>query len=313
MRNNELVSVIIPTYYRNDDLQATLRSVVDHPYTPIEVIVVDDSGEGYAESVIETFDGIKYIPLSENVGPQEARNIGIERSNGRYLQLLDDDDIILDRKLSKQVDVFQERNNVGGVYCGLRWGSGGPSVLPDRRVRGDVLEQTLRFQTSPCAMGTMLIDRNAIKRILPLKHHHGADDIGMKIELARVTEFDFVDEVLVYRGNSEESRSTSLTSVDGRKQILSMCDDLYAEFPASVRRAALAETYLVQGQIQLNRDFWSPAAIASFARACYYIPGLRAPYIGSLFASFFGRTVYGTARSFYSQFVLGDDRRGKNT
>ncbi|WP_233752189.1 MULTISPECIES: glycosyltransferase [Halostella] len=307
--SDETVSVVIPTYYRNDELDAAVESVFAQRYDPIEIVVVDDSGEAHAAPVVADDDRVTYVPLEENRGPYAAREIGIERSTGRYVQLLDDDDRLLPGKLEAQVPRLRSNSDVGVAYCGLRW-EDGPTVHPDPTVRGDVLEDALQFSTSPAMMGTMLVERSVLEALLPFPNRHGADDIGLKIELARQTDFDYVDEVLLVRGRSSNSVGTSWDAIEGRHEILSSYANLYAEYPDAWRRA-LAETYLVSGQFRLNDRIWSPAAIADFARALYHAPGLPPVYLGSLIAALFGRGVYRRSRSLYSSIALGDERAGK--
>jgi len=57
---DDLVSVIVPTYYRNDRLRDTIGSVEAQTYDPIETIVVDDSGEAHARPVADEFD-VRYL------------------------------------------------------------------------------------------------------------------------------------------------------------------------------------------------------------------------------------------------------------
>jgi hypothetical protein len=303
------VSVVIPTYYRNDRLRGALESVADQAYTPVETVVVDDSGERHAAPVAAEFD-VQYHPMEDNVGPQAAREAGVRATSGRYVQFLDDDDRLLPGKFETQVPVLAGDSAAGVVYSGLEW-AGGPTVRPDLGVQGDVLADALRFQTAPCMMGTMLVERDVIEAIMPFEHTHGADDIGMKVELARTTEFRAVDEVLLRRGNPEGSVSTSQAAVDGRWAIIDHYEELYAEFPPAVRRAAVAETHFMQGRRLLEERPWSPAALAAFARAAYHAPGLSVPYVGALVAAVFGRPGYRLSRRLYSAFVLGGDRSGK--
>jgi glycosyltransferase involved in cell wall biosynthesis len=311
MAHSETVSIVIPTYYRNEALVETLESVFEQQYRPLEVVVVDDSGEAHAAPVAADHDSVTYLPLEENSGPFAAREVGVRETSGRYVQLLDDDDRLLPGKFEAQIPILRSDPGVGVVYCGLQW-EDGPSVLPDPAVRGDVLEDALQFSTAPAMIGTILTKRDLLEDILPFPNRHGADDIGMKIELAQRTEFDFVDEVLLIRGNSSESVGTSWGAIEGRHEILATYADLYAEYPAAYRKA-LAETYLVSGQFHLTERGWSTAAIADFVRAVYYAPGIPPVYLGSLIAALFGRRVYQRVRSIYSSVVLGDSRSGKVT
>lgn len=309
--SREKASVVIPTYYRNRALRSAIRSALDQTYNPVETIVVDDSGEEHARPVVADFETVTYVPLRESRGAQAARQVGLDRSTGQYIQFLDDDDCLLPSKLDRQVSVLANNDDIGVVYCGLQWADG-PAVLPRPGVRGDVLTDALRFDTAPCVMGTMLIDRSVLETVDLLKHDHGADDIGLKIELARVTEFDYVDDVLFWRRDSPESLGTSQAAVDGRFRIIEMYDRLYRESPEEIRREALAESHLVAGQFTLQNTMWSGAAIRSFATALYHSPGIRLPYLGSLVSSLFGRPGYELSRRLYSRCVLGSERQGKN-
>jgi len=310
MASRSTVSVIIPTHYRNDRLRDAIRSVLGQTYDPIELIVIDDSGEAHARPVADEFETVTYIPLNESRGAQRARQAGLEHATGRYVQFLDDDDQLLASKLSRQVPLLATNDDIGVVYCGLQW-KDGPIVMPRPKVRGDVLGEALRFDTASCMMGTMLIERSVLETIDLLKHDHAADDIGFKIELARVTEFDYVNDVLFLRGDSVGSLGASWASVAGRFEIIDMYDDLYDQFPDEVRREAVAESHLVAGEFALQDTIWSASAIRSFLTAVLHSPGLPLPYAGSLISSLFGRRAYTFTRQFYSRFVLGPKRQGK--
>lgn len=301
----DTVSIVIPTYYRNDRLTAAIESAMDQSYRPVEVVVVDDSGEAHAEPVADDYDSITYVPLDRNRGAQAARTRGVTESSGSYVQFLDDDDTLAPTKLEKQVPLFDD--DVGVVYCGFEWDTG-ERVLPDAEIRGDILESTLRFETIPCITTTMLVARGPLLDILPLRDRPGADDAAMKIQLARRTEFDFVDESLVRRGSTPSSRGDSPGSADGIRQILDEYDFLYDQFPPQVRRAALSKLHLERARIELTEKTWSPTAIAAAAQTCYYAPG--ATTVAYFLASLFGRPGRSLARSVYTSIVSGGSQRG---
>lgn len=308
--DDEMVSVVIPTYYRNGHLRQALRSVYKQNYNSVELVVVDDSGEGHAKPVVDDFDEVIYIQEDENNGPQIARTIGIERSHGGYVQLLDDDDRLREDKFRKQTHVMKGDEDAGVVYSGFSR-ENGTVTLPKKDVRGDVLDRTLMFDTAPCITSTMLIKREALEQILPLKDRSGADDTGFKIELAKVTKFDYVDEPLVYRTELPNSRQYSEGKLTGQKQILSEYSDLYDEFPPYVYRTALAETHLLESMHQLDKRLWSFHAISESGKAFYYSPEKSTPYIGAVIASLFGRPGRDIALSLF-QLIRGNNSRGKS-
>lgn len=310
-KTNRLVSVVIPTHYRNDQLREAVESVQRQEYSPVEIIVVDDSGEGYASPVKAEYD-IRFIEFDENKGAQAARTAGIENAEGQYINLLDDDDQMRSDKLQKQVAVIEENENVGVVYCGKEW-ENGHKVLPNPDIRGEVLDYALMFRMTPSSPSAMLIRSEVIKDILPLSDRPGGDDLGMKIELAKRTEFDFVDESLLFQGESADSRGGSIGAVTGRRQILDEYADLYDEHPSYVRRYAEAHTYLLEANILLSDQEWSWPAIKAAFKAAYYIPGFSLPFVGYLVASLFGQQGIWLAWKIYDRFFLSDEHRGKMT
>ncbi|WP_336330088.1 glycosyltransferase family 2 protein [Haloarcula sp. CGMCC 1.2071] len=107
---NPLVSVVIPTYGRDEHLPAAIKSVLNQQYDRIELLVVDDgSPTPVATTLPEDIlsDGrVKTIRHKENRGANVARNTGIQTSNGDYVAFLDDDDRWDETKIGKQVDTF---------------------------------------------------------------------------------------------------------------------------------------------------------------------------------------------------------------
>lgn len=254
------VSVVVPTYYRNDRLRGAIESALAQT-VPVEVVVVDDSGEAHAEPVATEYD-VTYVPLSENRGGNPARMAGIERSSGDYVQLLDDDDRLHPTKLERQLPDLDATTGVS--YTGMDFEGTDPR-LPDPAVRGEVLERALAFDCSPCVTSTMLLTREALDAVLPLADRPGADDLGLIVDLARTTRFAAVDEVLVTRGLDDDSRGKSLGLVQGRRDILREYADLYARYPAAERQAR-ADTHRQEGETRL-RAGERASALRAFARA----------------------------------------------
>jgi glycosyltransferase involved in cell wall biosynthesis len=291
-RAGPLVSAVVATYYRNDRLRRALASVRDQTHRPIECVVVDGSGEAHARPVVREFDAesdlpVTYVPQERDEGPHAARSVGAERASGAYVQFLDDDDRLRPEKFARQLPLLSDE--VGVVYCGLRdeeWGV----VEPRAAVRGDVLEHALEIRTFPAIPSTMLLDSRVVDELLPLKHRHGADDSGMKVELARRTHFDFVDDPLVVRGKPpDESASESWDHVRGRRFLVRYYDDYYDRFPAHVRRTAVRQTAYRAGRKRLEESTWDPRATLSLARAARATPEETARFAATAVASLAGR------------------------
>lgn len=104
------VSIVVPTYRRDNSLKNALESINDQTYPEIEIIVVDDNAdENWNSKVLNIINKlnlqfpIKYIKNDNNKGSAETRNIGIRSATGKFISFLDDDDIYLPNKIKNQV------------------------------------------------------------------------------------------------------------------------------------------------------------------------------------------------------------------
>jgi glycosyltransferase involved in cell wall biosynthesis len=299
---NGKISVIIPTHYRNELLPEAIESVLDQEYEPVELIVVDDSGEGHAEPVFEEYANAidEAIIREENGGWKAAYTTGIDASTGEYVQFLDDDDRLLEGKLAKTAAVLDENPEVGVSYCGVLWGD--EPHYPKPEVSGDILEHALRFQTFPLWTGSMLMERDVLLDCLPLAGMAEGDDLDielgdtdLKIELARRTKFDYVDECLAFYRRDGNELWTGLRRFRKVKQNVEHQRELYDQYP-EIRRSLLASWYERQGNAWLERRPWSARAIGCFGKSTYYADETRLPKAVLTAASLFGRPGVAAAR-----------------
>ena len=116
--SNELVSVVIPTFNKGKLIVATMDSVLQQTYKNIELVLVDNGSTDDTRARIKDYlnsrsGNFKVIELKENKGPSNARNVGILGSKGKYIFLLDGDDLLMPEKIDKQVRYMDINPNIG--------------------------------------------------------------------------------------------------------------------------------------------------------------------------------------------------------
>lgn len=115
-KNNPSVSVIIPTFNRATFVTEAIESVLAQTYRDYEIIVVDDGSTDNTQQVLAAYkDKIRYI-YQENLGLSSARNTGITNAKGKYIALLDSDDLWLPNKLEEQVQILEDNEDTAFVY-----------------------------------------------------------------------------------------------------------------------------------------------------------------------------------------------------
>lgn len=107
-----MIDIIIPAYNSHDTIIRTLSSIASQSILDrINVTIVNDaSKKDYTNeiSLFTSFMNIKVIDLKKNVGPGQARQIGIENSNSEYIIFIDSD------------DTFYEEQSVSKLYDGIK-------------------------------------------------------------------------------------------------------------------------------------------------------------------------------------------------
>jgi GT2 family glycosyltransferase len=113
-----LVSVVILTWERKDDVLAAVKSVYDQEYQNTEIIVVDNaSTDGTVEALLLAFPAIRLVLLAQNMGAAAGRNPGILASNGEIIFLLDSDAMLGKDTLSNIVIKFQNSPEISVLAC----------------------------------------------------------------------------------------------------------------------------------------------------------------------------------------------------
>ena len=87
------ITVIIPLYNKEREIEGTLRSVLAQTRQPDEIVIVDDgSTDRSAEIVRGTASPLVRLVPQPNAGECAARNRAIAEARGEYIALLDADD-----------------------------------------------------------------------------------------------------------------------------------------------------------------------------------------------------------------------------
>jgi glycosyltransferase involved in cell wall biosynthesis len=112
-----LVSVIIPSYNGTQYLEQAVSSVTKQTHEKLECIIVDDGSTDHTyqlcQNLIKKDSRIKYV-YQKNRGPASARNRGIKKSKGDWIQLLDADDWLNENKIKFQLEYFYKMPDNAG-------------------------------------------------------------------------------------------------------------------------------------------------------------------------------------------------------
>jgi glycosyltransferase involved in cell wall biosynthesis len=115
-----LVSIVIPTYNREDLVGAAIDSALAQTHPRCEVIVIDDGSTDRTGEVLQRYAGRITAIHQENKGLSGARNTGIGRAQGTFVGFLDSDDLWEPGLVEAALGIFDAHPSVGAVFLAER-------------------------------------------------------------------------------------------------------------------------------------------------------------------------------------------------
>jgi glycosyltransferase involved in cell wall biosynthesis len=135
MVNGLLVTVVIPVYNGEKTIQRAVKSLLFQTYANWVCIIINDGSTDGTKQYLDTIADprFKIIHLAKNMGRPYARQLALDKAEGKYLAMLDADDFYHPEKLEIQIRYLEEIPEISLLGCALC--SFGATV-PFIRVRG---------------------------------------------------------------------------------------------------------------------------------------------------------------------------------
>ncbi len=209
-----LVSVIVPTYNREEFLPRCLDAIFRQSYQPLEIIVVDDGSTDGTATVIRNSFGkrVQYFREEHSGLPAVARNRGLEAASGDYVAFCDSDDYWMPHKIEVQVHRMTDRKANCSCSDAYIVGSENRRYLQEYRFTQSNYEREL-FWNNFFINSSVVIHRSLIekKRFNASPLFQGYEDYMLWLALGRDLVIDFVNEPLLwYRKHHESLSQTNL-------------------------------------------------------------------------------------------------------
>ena len=160
----DLVSVIIPYHKKRNTVRETLISVINQSYKNLEVLVIyDDTNLNdfeFLKKIAKLDSRIKIIKNETKLGAGFSRNIGIEKSNGKYIAFLDADDTWSLDKLQSQI-LFMKQNSYKVSHTSYYIVDKNKKIIGQRRAR-DFLSIADILKSCDIGLSTVILEKNIV-------------------------------------------------------------------------------------------------------------------------------------------------------
>ena len=139
---NPLVSIIIPIYNSDLYLKETIESAIGQTWPYKEIILINDGSTDKSLAIAKRYecDWIKVYSQS-NQGASVARNYGLSKAKGDYIQFLDADDLLSKDKIEKQLALINGLDDMISFCDTIKFKT--------KKEFGDVIELDVKQITNP--------------------------------------------------------------------------------------------------------------------------------------------------------------------
>lgn len=205
------VSVIIPTWNREETLGKAIQSALDQTHPPLEVLVCGVNGTP-DQKVVESIDDsrVRWVEINHTGLPATPRNVGIRVSQGEWLAFLDSDDEWLPEKLEKQFGYVNKTRCSAVCSDAIRYvpsqGHLG-KVVGD--ISGDLISFPLLIHNNSVICSSVLIKKDIVEKCKGFSEDRelrALEDYALWLRASTFTDFAFVKEpLLIYRDEPKAS------------------------------------------------------------------------------------------------------------
>ncbi|RKQ34301.1 glycosyltransferase family 2 protein [Oceanobacillus halophilus] len=224
--NSPLVTVFIPVYNSERYIEEAITSIIRQTYDHLEILIIDDGSTDQSVEIIKRFEDsrIRFLQNKENKGIPYTRNVGLREANGKYLAVMDADDIAVKYRIEKQVGYLERNRNVDAV--GSYYKEFGRKI---NKVVSSNLKTSAELKTGLIFINrignpTSMIRMETVHKyqLRYNEHYFVAQDYDMWVQLSKIGHLHIIPEVLLhYRmGHANITKNSNVKKMDQRKKIL---------------------------------------------------------------------------------------------
>lgn len=247
------VSIIIPAYNAEKHIAETIESVLSQTFIDWELIIVVDGAKDRTEEIARNYTSDERIKLivKENTGVSDTRNIGMSKAKGKYIALLDADDLWLPENLEKKITFLEQNPKYGWAFSQMNEFHD-ETGLVNQAPRGhdkDILKSILAWsgEVVPGPCSNVVFRSKLLQNGLAFdKDFSTAADQDFTLQLAQIAPGKLIDEFLWHYRVLSGSMSRNIAVME-RDHIgvfnKAAKNNLFAS--ASFRRKCFANLYLI--------------------------------------------------------------------
>ena len=194
-----LVSVIMPVYNGEKFISEAVQSIIGQSYNNWEIVAINDASTDSSVEILKEFNEtrIRIYENESNKGISYSRNRAIDLAKGKYIALMDNDDVSLPDRLSEQANYMENHEDIDVL-------SGANKIIDEK---GELVQEITYVLKNPKYIKAKLLFENVFYNGTTMIRKAKLDEYNIRY---RNNQYGMED----YRFWVECSKKMNMTSID---------------------------------------------------------------------------------------------------
>ena len=206
------LSIILPYYKKRKFIKKTLISIINQSYKNHELIIVYDQKNlddlDYIKKILSKNIKYRIIINNKNLGVGRSRNIGIKKSNSKYIAFCDADDVWHRSKSQIQLQIMKEKK-LKFTHSSYNIINSNDKIIGKMKIKRDLKYKDL-MKSCDIALSSVIIERKLLQQSNNFGHTKTKEDFLLWLKLSKITKIYGIDKYLLSWRNTENSLSSNV-------------------------------------------------------------------------------------------------------
>lgn len=256
----------MPAYNGEKYIGKAIESILCQTYDNFELVIVEDASTDKTLDIIKEYsdERIVLIQNSENKGIAFSTNLGIDQSHGKYIALLDDDDMATPERLEWQLEYMEEHKEIdilGGRSACIDKDGNFLKYDPEPLRNPKYIKANLLFCDRKFANCTTMMRKDFLmdNNLRYKDNCLGMQDVKFFMDSSKVGNISSIDRLLHFKRLHDEEETVRARKFLGKERAA-----LYAQFQReSIKQSGF---YLTEEHLQAINDNISEMRKASYTK-----------------------------------------------
>lgn len=162
------ISVLMTIYNHDKFLKSAIKSIISQKFKDWELLAIDNGSTDNTKKILKKIKNkkIRCFFLKKNIGRTNCLNYGLKLCRGKFIAILDSDDLAKKNRFETQINEFNKNNEVALVGSNYNLINEKGKILKEINFSAKINQNPrLIFFKNPIAHSTIMFKKNLIKKI----------------------------------------------------------------------------------------------------------------------------------------------------